>query len=369
MDRFSLDHLSETEFELFCYDLLQDLGFSALNWRKGTGLATSPADSGRDIECQWLQHRVDGETYFEKWFVECKHYQKGVPADAIAGAVAWASAERPDTLLIIASNFLSNPTKEYLEKYLEKNKPTYKIVIWERPKLEQLTATRSLLLKKYRLSGEYPFLTLLHPSHIACLRDMPMNTLNYFLGCLDELPPKKRDDILGMISYVLIQPRSRKPVTGKETMGELHIDRVDYMTFKQRCTQIIQTGLMHEMMLTYLIVSFTLNQLFTFGDTTSIDQKVADMVRASEFFQSQMEKRPAERDHLLEMVASSEKHRSEMPTRIQANYELYTYFCEHVLEKLRLEKYLWKYDVSGHEEEVEDAVQFYRAKIQEEKGL
>src|SRR5437879_13474323 len=98
MEHFSLDHLHETEFEQFCYDLLQDLGFLNLNWRKGTGLAASPADSGRDLEGTLHRPRVDGETATEKWFVECKHYQKGVPVDALTGALAWADAECPHVL-------------------------------------------------------------------------------------------------------------------------------------------------------------------------------------------------------------------------------------------------------------------------------
>ncbi len=369
MDHFSFDHLSETEFEQFCYDLLLALGFSAVNWRKGTGLATSPADSGRDLECQLVQRRIDDESYVERWFVDCKHYQKGIPVDALMGALAWASSERPDTLLIIASNFLSNSTKDYLEKYIANNKPTYKIVVWERPKLEKLTATHSLLLKKYRLSGDYPFLALLHPSHIACLQEMPMNTLRYFLGCLDELPPEKRDAMFGWTYHFLIQPRYRKAVTGNETMAELQIDRVNYGAFKQRCYQMVRAGMMSDVLLTYLIVTFTLNELFSLGDTTSIDERVARMARAAKFFQSQIEKRPEEKDHLEKMVTDAEHRQEEMPATVKANYSLYCYFCEHVLEKLRLEKYLWKYEPrADQEQEYEDAIQFYRKEMENEEG-
>jgi hypothetical protein len=78
MDHFSFDHVSETEFEQFGYDLLVALGFSAVNWRKGTGRATSPADSGRDLECQLVQKRIDGEPYVERWFVERIGEQRGI---------------------------------------------------------------------------------------------------------------------------------------------------------------------------------------------------------------------------------------------------------------------------------------------------
>ena len=51
MQEFSLNHLTDTEFEQFCYDLLSELKFVNLNWRKGTGFSSSPSDRGRDIEC------------------------------------------------------------------------------------------------------------------------------------------------------------------------------------------------------------------------------------------------------------------------------------------------------------------------------
>ena len=69
MDQYSLDHLNETEFEQFCYDLLVELSFSNINWRKGTGLTSSPSDRGRDIECERVVEDIDGEIYLETWFV------------------------------------------------------------------------------------------------------------------------------------------------------------------------------------------------------------------------------------------------------------------------------------------------------------
>lgn len=151
MQEFSLNHLTDTEFEQFCYDLLSEMKFINLNWRKGTGYAASPADHGRDIECQQTHEDIDGQVYLETWFVECKHYQQGVPPDRIQGALAWATAERPDKLLIIASNFLSNPTKDHLKSYVRNNRPTFRIKYWEKPGLERLSQDKPKLLKKYNL--------------------------------------------------------------------------------------------------------------------------------------------------------------------------------------------------------------------------
>src|SRR6266702_3856266 len=149
MQPFSLDHLNETEFEEFCYDLLRELGFFNMNWRKGTGLSSSPSDRGRDIECQRMVADIDETRYLETWFVECKHYKQGVPPDKIQGAISWATSERPDKLVIIASNFLSNPSKDFLESYIRNNKPRFKIKIWEKPHLEKLSSNKTELLRKY----------------------------------------------------------------------------------------------------------------------------------------------------------------------------------------------------------------------------
>ncbi len=61
----SFDGLSSTRFEEFCYDLLHATGFVDIDWRKGTGLATSPADKGRDIVCDHPRIEPDGSQHFE----------------------------------------------------------------------------------------------------------------------------------------------------------------------------------------------------------------------------------------------------------------------------------------------------------------
>lgn len=154
MQPFSLDHLTDTQFEEFCYDLLAELGFTNMSWRKGTGFPSSSADRGRDIECQLIREDVDGDTYLETWFVECKHYKQGVPLDVLQGVLSWATSERPDKLLIIASNFLSNPTKDFLRDYQQNAKPHFKIKCWERPQLEKLSLDKLNLLKKYNIFAQ-----------------------------------------------------------------------------------------------------------------------------------------------------------------------------------------------------------------------
>jgi restriction endonuclease len=114
-DDLQIDDMTGTQFEQFCFDLLRELGFVNLDWRKGTGLNASPSDSGRDIVGQLPREELDGRQYFETWFVDCKHHKRGVPPDKVTGLLAWATAERADVALVIATNFLSNPCKDFLK--------------------------------------------------------------------------------------------------------------------------------------------------------------------------------------------------------------------------------------------------------------
>lgn len=71
--------LSATDFEEFCFDLMSEAGFVNVDWRKGTPKGSSPSDRGRDIVAQLERRDVDDHQYLETWFVDCKHYTRGVP--------------------------------------------------------------------------------------------------------------------------------------------------------------------------------------------------------------------------------------------------------------------------------------------------
>lgn len=146
------ENLTSTQFEDFCFNLLQLQGLENVDWRKGTNKETSPADNGRDIECEYLRYdNILQKTVIEKWFVECKHYKEGVSPDKIQGALSWAQAERPNRLIIIASGFLSNPCKDFLKKYKNENKPIFEIEIWEKPQIEKQVKKYPNLLKKFNI--------------------------------------------------------------------------------------------------------------------------------------------------------------------------------------------------------------------------
>lgn len=153
MQSLEFDRLDETDFEEFCFQLLDKLGFVNLDWRKGTDLNGSPSDRGRDIVGQREHTDIDGSRHFETWFVDCKHYKRGVPPTALSNLLSWAQAERPHVALFIASGFLSNPSKDYLSDYENNNRPPFRIKFWERPVLAKLTEGNSDLLARFLLTG------------------------------------------------------------------------------------------------------------------------------------------------------------------------------------------------------------------------
>ncbi|WP_284740252.1 restriction endonuclease [Amycolatopsis sp. RTGN1] len=130
--------LSPTDFEEFCFDLMAESGFSNVDWRKGTPLASSPSDRGRDIVARKTLRDIDGHEYEEQWFVDCKHYKRGVPPDALQGTLAWANAERPAVVLFIASGYLTNGAKDWIADYQRTNRPPFRIRVWEKPQLLRL---------------------------------------------------------------------------------------------------------------------------------------------------------------------------------------------------------------------------------------
>ena len=134
----SFEGLSPTDFEEFCFDLMSAVGFVNLDWRKGTPLPASPSDSGRDIVAQREHSDVDGYTYAETWFVDCKHYRRGVPPEAMQGALAWAQAERPSVVLFVASGYLTNGAKDWLAAYERENRPAFRLRVWEMPQLRNM---------------------------------------------------------------------------------------------------------------------------------------------------------------------------------------------------------------------------------------
>jgi hypothetical protein len=333
---FHVNDLNDTQFEEFCFDILKSLDFVNLRWRKGTGLSSSPSDQGRDIEGELLRKDIDGSAHRERWFVECKHYTKGVPPDRIQNAISWANAERPDVLLIIASNFLSNPTKNYLEAYQEKHRPSYRIKIWELKDLENLTAGRNDLRRRYGLPTDVALISILNNYHVVYSMKPQLNTIEYLVELMDRLDPKKRDEAFAMTYFDVINPRFREPISGEETLGELMTDAVDYGAFRATCLSLKSTT---SPSFVHRLVSSALAWMFHAADKTSLPEAESKLKSLIEHAESELAAADDDqRQFLVKMRDRTKEHLEKLPARLNHGYKVYTYICEELVQKLLTEK-------------------------------
>ncbi|QXC34519.1 restriction endonuclease [Aeromonas sp. FDAARGOS 1407] len=334
---FTLNDLKDSEFEEFCYDLLHSMDFVNLSWRKGTGLLSSPSDQGRDIQGQLLRRDVDGSQHHEQWFIECKHYIKGVPPEKIQSALAWANSKRPDVLLIIVSNFLSNPTKNYLEEYQREHKPPFRIKVWELKDLENLSAGKKELRQKYNLANELSYLPVLNRYHIAYTMKPQLNSIGYLIELMDSLDADKRDEAFSMAYYQIIRPRFRTPISPDETIGDLMLDSVDYESFRKKCFSMASEN---SRQFVYNFITLALAWLFNSADITSLD----DMKNTQKWLIEHIENEILETDNeiqknkLRKMIKLPIKTLNELPNKVKKSYDIYNYVCEELVRKLLVEK-------------------------------
>lgn len=136
-----LDGMHWKEFEELCFDLLQKYQFFSLSWRQGGG------DKGRDIEGVYsVTNSLVGQ-YPEKWFVECKHYKKGVPPEQIEPKLNWAVAGRAQHFVLMTNKYPTVPATEFLKE--RQKKVDFKIHVIDGKKLKQRLLQFPDLIVKY----------------------------------------------------------------------------------------------------------------------------------------------------------------------------------------------------------------------------
>ena len=329
--KFSFDSLTPVQFEEFCYDLLKAMNFVNLNWRKGTGFEASSSDSGRDIECELL-FSFGNRQCSEKWFVECKHHKQGMSPAEIQGFSSWLIAEKPYKGLVIVSNFLSNPCKDWVEKFNNTKKPL-KMEYWELKDLENFAKSFPPLSRRYGLSDGLEFVDIMHPLHLQYISEIGVNTLDYFFTVIEEFDVKKRSKILENIYDLVINPKMRSPVTGKEKMGDLLIEKCDYNAFKGKCYSLLHyTG---EVFLTKSIVNLILEILFHYGNKTLINKYTMIHNILLQRLGEELNLAPDdEKEGIQRSIKFSEDFIENLPKQTEEYYSLYTSFCNEVLPKL-----------------------------------
>src|SRR5262249_18026984 len=89
----ALKKLPPGEFENLAYDLLFLSGVQNLRWR------TPGADGGRDLEGEVAVIDFSGETFRQRWYIECKRYAKSVDWPTVYEKLTVALNHQADFLL------------------------------------------------------------------------------------------------------------------------------------------------------------------------------------------------------------------------------------------------------------------------------
>lgn len=138
--------ISWKRFEELCFELLIKYQFHSLVWRQGGG------DSGRDIEATYTTSNSIIGSYDDKWFIECKHHKKGLEVTDISTKIDWAVAEKADHFLLITSTYLTQTTRDWLNK--KKETLQLKVHLIEGKQLKYLLVSLPDIVNRY-FSNDY----------------------------------------------------------------------------------------------------------------------------------------------------------------------------------------------------------------------
>ena len=276
-----LSQLKAHEFESLCYDLLDHMGFKDLEWRKGQNAGCSSSDSGRDIQGAQYRIYIDGQVIQETWYVECKHWKPAVPPTAISALFTWASAERPDVVLVASSGALSNPAHDWIESYRANNNPPFKTKVWEEKALSALLSEYPDILLRFGIATRAT-----SPNLLALWRDLNYHTLDHLFALLDRMDGEARNRMLAYAYRAVLPYRIGQPVTGDESLKELDLDPPDYLKLKGACRHLVQKCEVSENFIAYALVSQVSRWLAFFADPIDAERALEncqrDMARMEE---------------------------------------------------------------------------------------
>lgn len=328
-----LSKISPTQFEEFCFDLLVALGALNVSWRKGSNQDASPADQGRDIQCDWEITEIGGQKHRETWFIECKHHKDAISPDKLQSAFAWAGAESPDVLLIAASGFLSNPTKNHIDARTRNVGSTYRIRVWENKDFERMAARYPSILRKYQIVLDLRFFEFMHPVHLEFLRKPPINTLEYFFTILDQCDLSFRREAFGMAFLAIINPRSREPEDIEhQTIGELFDRPVGYVEFKKKCRELAFS--VYEGFLVNSFVYDALRWAFSRADPTALEEQRLFFEGVIKLAENEVLIGTDSPEGTRSMVAHAKEMQQNVGSKLDQNIDFYFNLCENVVAKL-----------------------------------
>ena len=171
------------------------------------------------------------------------------------------------------------------------------------------------------IESRFPFLSIMHPAHLAYIRHTPLNSLDYFFSVLDQVDARRRAESMALVFQLITRPEP----------GQSRDDDEAYETFKRECRRCAEV--VADLLLITGLMQMTLWQLFDYGDTTATDQKQADLMALTESMLEHpgFQKVPEASQNLTSDMMARIEH---VPERAAKGYALYEFFCEHVIAPL-----------------------------------
>lgn len=136
--KFNWPAIDDAQFEELLLAIVKAKGAALAEFRKG------PGDKGRDVQAWFNNRDAIGVESQDLYFFEAKHHASGVSPDHISGALAWAQAEQPHSLVLVASGHFTNPCRDNIDAW-KRNNPKVRVSVWERPHLEEFLLSNSAL--------------------------------------------------------------------------------------------------------------------------------------------------------------------------------------------------------------------------------
>lgn len=117
------------------YSIVDAYNPNYIDWRTGTG------GKGRDIEARFKIKGGLDEEREELYFIEAKHFKKGVNWVHLSNAFTWAEKFKPSVLVIAVSSHLANNCRDEISAW-EKNHSYIHVIRWKRKKIEELVLSK-----------------------------------------------------------------------------------------------------------------------------------------------------------------------------------------------------------------------------------
>ena len=139
--------ITAVEFENLVFHLLDEMGFSNLQWRKG-GEGNSATDGGRDLEATFWSVQPSGSKEQRYWF-EVKYRSGQLEKSQVQNTILNAAGNNSkDNVIIVTNKTISNPTLDWVNQFQSAHKiPT--VTIWQGHDLELLLRKNPRTLARF----------------------------------------------------------------------------------------------------------------------------------------------------------------------------------------------------------------------------